>query len=830
MRLAPRRGLDRKFLKFIMATTSLQEGAQKHLYEYGPVCRIRRENGQRIPEHFRVHTNNGKSGWFRGHGQIGWPSYRLEECVHHLRAFHHSMDSVELWEFCTEEAVEMAVAGGLQQSFCMPTHGRSHEERLERYRYLRKEGCWVIYYIWDNDDDGQSRAFAANRAAKEAGIVLQMIPTLKAWPECPAGGSIANHWGAESVIDALLKHCEFDLDSCASEFIEEDKNCKLPEGSPCPKPTGEIWAEDPPIEPEKKKNDAFTYERVSLLSCALSGELRADHEQPSSWFHFDGTKWKLAHSNDKVDQLLENLYDRWEWKIRDVSTVNSDRAGLRRAVGSDLPPSNGRLLPFTNGCLDLDSKVLINHAPGNGNRYCLPFAYAAGNPKPQEILKFLQGRLGSEEVVQLYRSFIWHILTNTSMKAFLEVTGPGNTGKTVLTNLVIALIGADNTTSCSLKRLEDAGNKFETNRIRNKRLAVFSESQEYSGSLEMLKALTGQDRIPAERKFSSAILDFVFSGGVILTGNSPVRSSDTTGAVINRRRSILVDKVVAASEEKVLIEFDGFGGLRGELVEELPAFVDWVLEMDPAEARRAIARDVASSARADAEKQVLLKTDHLAAWANERLIFDDILNQEKNPIFYCQVGNLDSDPFMCLLPNYRKWLEEREPVRAYGQRNFKHKLVDLLRDTISLPLPPGDHSKGFYRIDGTGSVVPFVRLRRSTDKDEVPGVIDAAFAKRIAPIDQRVANGETLVGNGTNESNDKSEVGLPYESERGQGLDAQLGKSSRGGDATAIHSNRLFHWAEGSQPSQSVGDSLGSSWDTDADGEDPAWGARPEVK
>jgi hypothetical protein len=185
---------------------------------------------------------------------------------------------------------------------------------------------------------------------------------------------------------------------------------------------------------------------------------------------------------------------------------------------------------------------------------------------------------------------------------------------------------------------------------------------------------------------------------------------------------------------------------------------------------------------------------------------------------------------MCLLPSYRKWLEEREPVRAYGQRNFKNKLVDLLRDTIGLALPPGDHSKGLYRIDGTGSVIPFVRLRPSTDDSEVPGVIDTAFAKRIAPLCQRVANGETPVDNGTNESNDKSEVGLPYESEKGQRFDAQLGKSSRGGDAPAIHSNRLFHWAEGSQPLQSVGDSLGSGADAFSDGDDPAWGPRPEVK
>ena len=432
-------------------------------------------------------------------------------------------------------------------------------------------------------------------------------------------------------------------------------------------------------------------------------------------------------------------------------------------------------------------------------------------------------------MVQLYRAFIWHILTNTSMKAYLEITGPGNSGKTVITNLGIAVIGIENTTSCSLKRIEDTSNRFETNRIRSKRLAVFSESQEYSGSLEMLKALTGQDRIPAERKNSSAIFDYVFTGGVILTGNSPIRSSDTTGAVINRRRSIIVDKVISAANERVLLEFDGCGGLRGELVAELPAFVDWVLQMPPAEARRAIARDVASPARADAEKQVLLRTDHLAAWANENLVFDDSLGADEKPFWSSQIGNLDSDRNHCLLPHYKHWLEQREHVRSYGQRNFKNKLVDLLRDTIGLPLPLGDHSKGFYRIDGTGSVVPFIRLRRSTDADDVPGVIDSAFAKRVAPLDQRMPNGKNLVGNGTNESNDKSDIGLPCEVETAQkGISEHLG-CNRTMDSDSTRLNRLFHWSQGSGRSQSVGDALGSGFDAFSDDDDPAWGTRSEV-
>jgi phage/plasmid-associated DNA primase len=737
----------------------------------------------------------------RGAGDEPWPLWRQDDAITHGQG---------MWiaEAEGEKCGEWFDAGGVV-AISQPGHDHKPASIERRYRTLVEAGVAGVLYLADNDETGRKKAERCAAAAATVGLPLLVLHASDVWSDMPVGGSIDDAPGtAAERVAAVVAAIP-----AAIERI----------------PVGNLLVEEHPAEPHKQKNVAFTHERVCHLACALGNELRADHEQSTAWLHFDGTKWAAHHSNDKVNELLEELYDRWDWTIRDSTTVNSDRAGVRRAVGSDLPPANIKCLPFTNGCLDLETKALIAHSPEHGNKYCLPFAYESGQPAPTKILSFLEARLGSSEVVQLYRAFIWHILTNTCMKAYLEITGPGNTGKTVLTNLVIALIGIENTTSCSLKRIEDTSNRFETNRIRSKRLAVFSESQEYSGPLEMLKALTGQDRIPAERKHSSAIFDYVFTGGVILTGNSPIRSSDTTGAVINRRRSIIVDKVVAAANERVLIEFDGYGGLRGELVPELPAFVDWVLQMPPAEARRAIARDVASSARADAEKQVLLRTDHLAAWANENLIFDHRLGADEKPFWSCQVGNLDSDRNYCMLPNYKHWLEQREQVRSYGQRNFKNKLVDLLRDTIGLPLPPGDHSKGFYRIDGTGSVVPFVRFRRSTDADDVPGVIDSAFAKRVAPLDQRMPNGKTLVSKGTNESNDKSDVGLPCEVETAQKGSSEQLASNREMDSDPTHLNRLFHWPQGSERSQPVGNSLGSGADAFSDDDDPAWGPRAEV-
>ena len=111
--------------------------------------------------------------------------------------------------------------------------------------------------------------------------------------------------------------------------------------------------------------------------------------------------------------------------------------------------------------------------------------------------------------------------------------------------------------------------------------------------------------------------------------------------------------------------------------------------MDPAAARRAISKDVTSLARAEAEKEVLLTTDRLAEWANDCLIFDDRLSGDGEAALRTNVGTLmgpGSDPTQNLLPNYRQWLKQREDKGpAFGQNNFKEKLVSLLRDNLNEP-------------------------------------------------------------------------------------------------------------------------------------------------
>ena len=79
--------------------------------------------------------------------------------------------------------------------------------------------------------------------------------------------------------------------------------------------------------------------------------------------------------------------------------------------------------------------------PSHGNTWNLPYDHDPGAIAP-DVVAFLRDRLGSDQSLALYRAFGRALLLHTRLKVFLEVYGPGDTGKTVLVNLLMAAFGA----------------------------------------------------------------------------------------------------------------------------------------------------------------------------------------------------------------------------------------------------------------------------------------------------------------------------------------------------------------------------------------------------
>ena len=487
-----------------------------------------------------------------------------------------------------------------------------------------------------------------------------------------------------------------------------------------------------------------TRERNAYLFGMLGQQWRFSSTGKDHWQRWTGTHWEDVIGDDPICRELERFAVLQGWQNRELQTLRSLQAAFRRSIEPAATRTVEGLLPFRNGCLLLDDVRLIPHDPGHGNTWALPYDYNPAATCPG-IESLLLDRLGDTASVALFRAYCRSLLTGERLKCFLEITGPSNTGKSVLGNLLKALVGERNTAAGTLQRLEDRSQRFETAKLAGKRLAIFSECQDFSGQLQTLKALTGGDPIPAEIK-GGRHFDFTYTGGVVLVGNGPIRASDPSGAVINRRRSLIVPGVVAASEERRLLDPDGSGGWRGELADELPGLVNWALVMTPAEARTALSRDVCSLARVEMELETLLNTDLLADWAEQNLIWDLLST--------VRVGAADGDADLFLFPSYLRWMDQQgRNSRPLTLKVFKAKLIGLLRDTLGLPLPAGSSNSGEYRQRGLGSVVPYLRFRQNTDGEQ-PGAIRHASLARVRGTAAKLAgDGKTQLGNRWNDRN-----------------------------------------------------------------------------
>ena len=546
------------------------------------------------------------------------------------------------------------------------------------------------------------RALAHYLDERGAIVLIEVLPSL---PKQDSKGE----W-IRLGIDDLIHHCGADAFLSIKSIAQ-----------PAFKTKGKEVVYEPELEPKN------THRRNVYLKALASSHWRASTEKNGAWIQWTGTHWKQVTNADPILRFIEVVMEANNWQDREQRTVNSLVAAFRRSVELNPPKPVKGLIPCLNGCLRLSDRKLIEHNPEHGNTYCLAFNYnpfADHRPITDVLAKMI-----TPVELDIFRAGSQSIATGYRRKAFIEITGPGNSGKSVFGRLLTALAGTDNTAASDLEKVEDRTNRFETIKLRGKRLAVFNECDRYSGPLNVLKAMTGGDRITAEMKRGTEPVDFYFTGLTVLVGNSPVRPSDSTGAVINRRRSIVVPEVIKTTDERELIEPDG-DCWRGEFVDHLPGLLNWALAMTDQQANIALGKDSNDVGRIQRDLDTVFETDNLARWAEEHLVYDP---DHK----FTQVGN-SRDQYLkqgvprhewehLLFPHYEECT--KQPV---GIVKFKNKLVDLLRDTYGLPLPKGSKRHGDYRNRKVGSVIPHVRLRADTDGDKA-GIVTQAAMWQVNP-------------------------------------------------------------------------------------------------
>ena len=389
------------------------------------------------------------------------------------------------------------------------------------------------------------------------------------------------------------------------------------------------------------------------------------------------------------------------------------------------------LIPFKNGVLDIEARDLWPHSPTNYFTWSLPYDYnplAKGEPIKKWLLEMMQG---DESLVELIRAYLYGVVTGRAdWQKFLELIGPGGTGKSTLIRLAIALVGFSNCHITTLKRLETS--KFETANIKDKRLVLVTDAERYTGDVTTLKALTGEDSLPYEKKMQQATGGFKPDCLVIIAGNEHIKTADYTSGLQRRRITVGMKQKISEENQRNLIKHDNQGNISGEFVPYIPGFLNWVLEMESESASECIKNAHRRCVKLTLERiESMVENNPIAAWLNENIIYD--------PNSYTHVGkaikSTESEEVYIgaskwLYPNYCAFCEGIK-VNPISLNRFSTLLLDLCNHQLNL----GDVVKDRNR---NGVFIQGLKIRDHLDLDEP--FIEGLWVKRLTLSEAQRSN------------------------------------------------------------------------------------------
>ena len=357
-----------------------------------------------------------------------------------------------------------------------------------------------------------------------------------------------------------------------------------------------------------------------------------------------------------------------------------------------------RYLLFTNGVLDVETRELL---PFRRDLYLtqqIPYAY---NPAAtcEPIVKWLKHtQFDNWQRTQVLRAWLRATLLSTyEIQKFIEIVGPGKSGKSTYANLAVALVGKKNVYSTDFENLEK--NRFEAASYMGKKLLLFQDADRWGGSVSRLKAITGNDWIRAERKYQNENYEpFQFKGLVIVTANEAIQSTDYTSGLARRRLTVPFDRPFTGSsrEQRDLIKFNTKGEPQGEFAALLPGLVNWLLDMTEAEMREYL---METNQKVEFFKKYShtqnLRSNSILDWMEHRVVYE--------PGVSAAVGFVKPAPqgSSHLYTNQDKWLYasyaefcKQCNVNVMSRNRFEPLFLDICRHQLNLNVYSKRNTKG----------------------------------------------------------------------------------------------------------------------------------------
>ena len=273
---------------------------------------------------------------------------------------------------------------------------------------------------------------------------------------------------------------------------------------------------------------------------------------------------------DANGQLLSR-YESGIWKVIPPSDFARDVAGLFQRLRA--PFSSGRiasvvdtlkliipqqatparrLIGFRNGVLDTGTGLFSPHSKAHWLRtlcdvdFTPPVTGETLETHAPNFWRWLDRAAGSNAAKRdVILAALFMVLANRyDWQLFLEVTGPGGSGKSILAEIATMLAGEDNATSATIETLESSRERAA---LIGFSLIRLPDQEKWSGDGAGLKAITGGDAVSVDPKYQNAYSTHI-PAVILAVNNTPMRFTDRSGGVSRRRVIIHFPEQIAPQE------------------------------------------------------------------------------------------------------------------------------------------------------------------------------------------------------------------------------------------------------------------------------------------
>ncbi|CFY83699.1 bacteriophage P4 DNA primase [Salmonella enterica subsp. enterica serovar Typhi] len=478
-------------------------------------------------------------------------------------------------------------------------------------------------------------------------------------------------------------------------------------------------------------NDAFMQKGEKATRKAIYDAIRPPADSPfttmsEAEFTAMSTSEKAMRVHEHYGEALAvdangQLLSRYEagiWKIIPPSDFARDVAGLFQRLRA--PFSSGkiasvvetlkliipqqdaparRLIGFRNGVLDTATGTFSPHHKSHWLRTLCDVDFTS--PVEGETLethaphfwRWLDRAAGGKpEKRDVILAALFMVLANRyDWQLFLEVTGPGGSGKSILAEIATMLAGEDNATSATIETLESPRERAA---LIGFSLIRLPDQEKWSGDGAGLKAITGGDAVSVDPKYKDAYSTHI-PAVILAVNNNPMRFTDRSGGVSRRRVIIHFPEQIAPEERDPQ--------LRDKIARELAIIVRQLMQKfsDPMTARTLL------QSQQNSDEALSIKRD-----ADPTFDFCGYLEMlpQTNGMF---MGNASIIP-----RNYRKYLYHA--YLAYMEANGYRNVLSLKMFGLGLPMMLKEYGLNYEKRHTKQGIQTNLSLKEESYGDWLP--------------------------------------------------------------------------------------------------------------